>query len=244
MESQQQDILLKIRSYRSIIAAAGRLYTSTCWQTLKAVWLYLLLTALTEVAVILLVIYDLYFFVPLAAIALLLELLLWWKTGSSITQRPLRALWRPARRHLFLLIGITLLGLIVLLPAEAFIALPALVLTLAEWQSKQGVMLGDPQLLIGITLLGLIVLLPAEAFVALPALVLTLAEWQSKQGVMMGDPQTMPTYMPYATAAVWLLITTLLLCLRLFIVFTAYYAWGSAEAKHLERQQQKSLINI
>ena len=200
MESQQQDIFLKIRSYRSIIAAAGHLYTSKCWQTLKAVWPFLLLTALTEVAVILLVIYDLYFFVPLAAIALLLELLLWWKTGSSITQRPLRALWRPARRHLFLLIGITLLGLIVLLPAEAFIALPALVLTLAEWQSKQG--------------------------------------------VMMGDPQTMPTYMPYATAAVWFLITLLLLCLRLFIVFTAYYAWGSAEAKHLEQQQQKSLINI
>ena len=194
MEKQQEDTLMKVRSFRSILAAAFRLYTSRFLALLKSQWIHLLDTSIVTAAVAMFVVYDLYLFIPLAAVAVLLELVLWLMTARWLTQRPLRSLFRMAKRHWLLLIGVVLSGVIVLSPLYAFVTLPAAVLTLAEWESQQG--------------------------------------------VMIGDPQTMPAYSLYLAAVTWLITAFLQLCIRLYIVFVAYYACGSAETRQREREEQ------
>lgn len=194
MEKQQEDILMKVRSFRSIMAAAFRLYTSRFWQMLKALWPWLIVTAVLYTAVILFVVYDLYLFLPLVAVAFILEVVLWLLLARWLAQRPLRKVLKMAGRHWLLLIGV----------------------------------------LVG----GLILVSPFTSFVALPAAVLGLAEWESQNGELIGDPVTMPASMPYIAGVTWFITFFLQLCLRLFIVYVAYYACGSSETRRREREEQ------
>lgn len=200
MEKQPQDTMIKVRSIRSIIAAAIRLYAKRFWQMLKASWLFISLTVFTTTLVAMFVVYDLYLFMPLAALAVVTELLLWWKVGGWLGERPMRSMWRPAMRHGLLLAVVVVCGLLALL-------------------------------------------IPC-ALVALPAIVLTLAEWESQNAVLLGDPQTMPQYAVYLTAGVWAITNLLHVCLRLIIVYIAYFAWGSAEAKRTEREHQIAHLSM
>ena len=194
MEKQQEDILMKARSFRSTLAAAFRLYCSRFFPMLKALWIHLLYTSLVYAAVAWLVVYDLYLFIPLAVLAVVLEMVLWLMLARWLAKRPLRPLLKMAGRHWFLLLGI-LLG-------------------------------------------GIIVLSPLCAFVSLPAIVLILAEWESQEAIAIGDPITIPASIPYMVAATCLIGIFLELCIRLFIVYVAYYACGSAETKKRERAEQ------
>lgn len=96
--------------------------------------------------------------------------------------------------------------------------------------------------LLGVVIGWWIALLPFCLFVSLPLLVLIFAEWDSQNSALIGDPLGMPAYMPYLMAATWLITTVLQLCIRLLIVYVGYYAWGSAEARRREREQQKLSI--
>ena len=96
--------------------------------------------------------------------------------------------------------------------------------------------------LLGVVIGWWIALLPFCLFVSLPLLVLIFAEWDSQNSALIGDPLGMPVYMPYLMAATWLITTVLQLCIRLLIVYVGYYAWGSAEARQREREQQKLSI--
>lgn len=194
MENRQEDTLMKVRSFRSILAAAFRLYTSKFFAMLKSQWLHLLDTSIVTAAVAMLIVYDLYFFLPLAAVAILLEIFLWLMTARWLTQRPLRSLLRIAKRHWLLLIGVVLLGVLILSPLYAFVALPAAILSLAQWESEQA--------------------------------------------LLMGDAQTIPSYVFYLAAATWLITAFLQLCIRLYVVYVAYYACGSSETRQREREEQ------
>ena len=94
-------------------------------------------------------------------------------------------------------------------------------------------------LLIGMVLLSILLTLPVCAIVSLPAIILMLAEWESQYGISMGDSVSLPTYFIYIAAATWFITALLHLCIRLVTVFFGYYAWGSAETKRREREQQK-----
>jgi len=195
---QSEDIVMKVRSGRSVTAASFRMYTSHFRKMLKAEWIHIIDTAAVTTAVGMLVVYGLYFFIPLAALAVVLELVLWLMTAHWLTKLPVRALFRPAKRHWLLLIGVIIAG-------------------------------------------GLL-LLPACAVVSLPLCVLIMAEWQSQSSAMLGDAQGMPTYIPYLMGVVWFITVCLQLLIRLLIVYLCYFAWGSAETKQREREQQK--LNI
>ena len=198
MEYQQDDTLLKVRSSQGILASAFRLYTRSFGQMLKASWIHLLDTALVTTAAGMLVVYSLYLMVPLVAVAVALELVLWLMVTRWLTKRPLRKLFSYAKRHWLLLTGIVIGG----------------------W----------------------LALLPVCGVVSLPLIVLTLAEWESENSVMQGDTVSMPSYIPYLSAVVWFVTACLQILIRLLIVYMAYYAWGSAETRQREREQQKMTI--
>ena len=199
MERQQEEILLKVRSSRGILAAGFHLYVDRFISMLKAQWMTMLITTAVYAAVIMLTVYDLYFFVPLAVVAVLLEIVLWLMTAHWLTRRPIKQLIRAACRHWFRL------------------------------------------LLVVVT--GIVLLLPFCLLAALPAIVLALAEWNSQDGILMGDAPTMPSYVIYLSALAWSFAAFIGLCLRLLIIYIAYFSWGSAEARQRERNQQLSTLS-
>lgn len=199
MESKAEDILLKIRSYRSIVNIAFRLYTKSFWQLLRKQWPLLILVAILYWVAVMLTVYDLYVFVPIVILAVIAELLLWWHTGSWLTQRSMKRMLRPARRHF--------------------------------WR------------LLACAVIGVIALLPLCALVSLPPSILVLAEWESQNSQLMGDAPAMPSYVLYLTGATWFVSLLLQVCIRLYLVFVAYYSWGSGEARLQERQAQLAQLS-
>ena len=195
MEKQQEEILMKVRSGRGVMAVAFHLYIKRFWAMLKTVWPWLIGVAVVYAAIAMMIDYINYVFVPLVAVAVLLELALWVRTSCWLTQRPLSNVLRAAKKHWLLLIGMAVLG----------------------------------------TLLTL----PVCVVVALPAIILMLAQWESQYGISMGDPISMPTYYIYLAAATWFITALLHVCIRLYTVFLGYYAWGSAETRKQEREQQR-----
>ena len=175
MEKQQETTLLKARSYRSVLAVAFESYINTFRKMLKANWPYVLASALI---------------IP--------EVLLWLMVARWLSQRPLNKVFRSAKGHWLLIIGVVLAGLIVLLPVMLLVSLPLIILLMAYW----------------------------EQYTCL----------------MMGDPLGMPAHMPWLVAAVWVITACILACIRLYIVYVAYYACGSAEARRRDRIQHK--LNI
>lgn len=175
MEKQQETTLLKARSYRSVLAVAYDYYTETFRPMLKANWPYILASALI---------------IP--------ELLLWLMVARWLTHRPVSSLFRSAKKHWLLLIGVV----------------------------------------IG----GLIATTPLCLLVSLPLIILMAAYWESYSCMMMGDPQGMPTYMPWLVGIIWVVTACITACIRLFVVYVAYFAWGSAETRRRDRIQQK--LNI
>lgn len=198
MEKQQDDILLKVRSGRSITVAALRLFKTKFIPMLKARWLSIVDTAACITAVGMLLMYGLYFFVPLAAFALLLEKVLWVLVAFWLTDRKAKSWWRSARKHWLLLLGIAIAGVLVTLPLCALVSTPLIILILSEWESQASQTLGDP--------LG------------------------------------MPSYVIWLAGVVWFITALLCICIRLAIIYVGYFAWGSAEAKRREREQQIKLI--
>ena len=143
MEKQQEETLMKVRGYRSIMAVAFHLYTRRFWPMLKAVWPWLLVAALVTTGIAMMIDYINYVFVPLVAVAILLEFALWLRTSCWLTQRPLRSVLRTAGRHWLLLIGIILLSILLTLPVCVIVSLPAIILMLAQWESEYGISMGD-----------------------------------------------------------------------------------------------------
>lgn len=142
MEKQDENIL-KVRGYRSIVAAAFRLYSRRFLPMLKSQWPYLLATALVTVTDNMLTLYQQYLSVPLVLLEGILELLLWLMTARWLTQRPLRNVVRTAWHHWFVLLWVTFVGSIFLIPLSVVLGLPQIILMLAHADAAQSTMLGD-----------------------------------------------------------------------------------------------------
>jgi len=144
MKEQHNDVWMKVRSFRSVVSAAYRLYTREWRKMLKAQWIHLLDTAIVTVAAGMLTVYGLYLFIPLVAVAIVLEIVLWLMEARRLTQRPIRSLFRPACRHWLTLLGVVTGGLLALVLPCAVVSMPLGILIMAEWQSQDSMMLGDP----------------------------------------------------------------------------------------------------
>ncbi len=138
------DTVLKARGYRSIIAAALRQYKSHFWAMLKALWPWLLASALLYTAVLMLTVYEAYFFVPLAIIAELFEVLVLWLMATRwLTRRPVKEVFRLIGRHWILLFFVALGCCLILKPLTDIITLPAIILALAQWNAMDSLLMGD-----------------------------------------------------------------------------------------------------
>ena len=144
MEKQQDNTLMKARSHRNVLATAFRTYTGSFWKLVRATWIPAVVTAAVSTALVMMVCMELYFFVPLAIVAVLLELITWLFAAQWLAGRPVVRLFRPALRH-WLLLPLTIVGISVLLiPLTLMVAMPLLVLTFAQVESQSGALTGDP----------------------------------------------------------------------------------------------------
>jgi hypothetical protein len=114
------------------------------WPLLKSVWPWLLLASIVWTAVVMIVVYGLYFFIPLAAAGVVLELLLWLMAARKLSQKTLRSIWRPVWRHGWRIVGSIAGGTLASLPLCLIVGLPAIILTLAQWEASHGIEIGDP----------------------------------------------------------------------------------------------------
>ena len=224
MEKQQDDILMKSRSYRGVITAGLRLYTGSFRRIFKATWLYTLI------------------FVLLAAAmgALLTTHLL--PVGLQMLALP-QYKWLIAQEHL------PLIGIVALLFVTSIVFMIILWRTTGRCMNlfhslKQILKPAGRHWLLTLLILlaGFIVLIPVCLFVSLPVIILTTASLQAQAGTLMGDPLGMPSYIMWLAAGTWLLAAFLQVYILLSLLFVAYYAYGSVETQRREREQQKLSI--
>ena len=224
MEKQQDDILMKSRSYRGVIAAGLRLYTGSFRRIFKGTWLFTLI------------------FVLLAAAmgALLTTHLL--PVGLQMLALP-EYKWLIAQEHL------PLIGIVALLFVASIVVMILLWRATGRrmnlFHSMKRMMKGAGRhwlLTLLILVAGIIVLIPVCLFVSLPVIILTTASLQAQAGTLMGDPLGMPSYIMWLAAGTWLLAAFLQVYILLSLLFVGYYAYGSVETQRREREQQKLSI--
>jgi len=243
MEKQQEDILMKSRSYRGVIASGLRLYTASFRKIFKATWLYSLIYML------------------LAGIfgALFTTRLL--PVGLQMVAVP-QYKWLIAKEHLstiipaiiLFLVAIAVLLLIFGIVVEKLKEHQAnnVILIPAKWfsrpcrlQSLSSLFKASARhwlLSLCILLIGFLVITPICLFVCLPAIILMVASVQAQIGTLMGDPLGMPSYLSWMAGGTWLLAAFLQIYITLSLLFIGYYAYGSAETQKKEREQQKLSI--
>ena len=140
MEKAKDNTLMKARSYRSVIATALRVYTSTFRQVFKKTWLCTLAYAIVvAIAGTLLSKFGLLFFsVLLFFVAPIAELLIW------AACKPLKRMMKAALSHWLLTMFILIVGSIILLLVCLIAALPLIILTTADLTAQVGQLMGDP----------------------------------------------------------------------------------------------------
>jgi len=224
MEKQQDDILMKSRSYRGVTAAGLRMYTGSFRRIFKGTWLFTLI------------------FVLLAAAmgALLTTHLL--PVGLQMLALP-EYKWLIAQEHL------PLIGIVALLFVASIVVMILIWratgrrMNLFHSMRRMLKAAGRHWLLTLLILVaGAIVLIPVCLFVSLPVIILTTASIQAQAGTLMGDPLGMPSYIMWLAAGTWLLAAFLQVYILLSLLFIGYYAYGSVETQQREREQQKLSI--
>lgn len=84
-----------------------------------------------------------------------------------------------------------------------------------------------------------IVVFVAEYILALPAFLLSMANTQANLGVLNGDPLGMPAHITYVSAVVFFIAGFIQIYIRMSVLFTSYYMYGSIETQEEERRQYK-----
>lgn len=140
MEKAKDNTLMKARSYRSVVATALRVYTSTFRRVFKKTWLRTLAYAIVVgVAGTLLSKFGLLLFsVLLFFVAPIAELVIW---GAY---KPMKPMMKAAFSHWLLTIFVLIIGSLVLLPVCLIAALPLIILTMADLTAQAGQLIGDP----------------------------------------------------------------------------------------------------
>ena len=84
-----------------------------------------------------------------------------------------------------------------------------------------------------------IVVFVAEYILALPAFLLSMANTQANLGVLNGDPLGMPSHITYVSAVVFFIAGFIQVYIRMSVLFTSYYMYGSIETQEEERRLYK-----
>lgn len=82
----------------------------------------------------------------------------------------------------------------------------------------------------------------ASCIVMIPAFILCLANLQALQGMLMGDPSGMPSYMIGLTLFTFVFTAYVQFYVSQIILVHYYYACGAIEAREIDREKQKQLI--
>jgi len=243
MEKQQEDILIKTRSYRGVITTGLRLYTSSFRKIFKATW------SLTLLHMVIMGIFGALFTTRLLPVLLQMKALPDYRWLIAQDHWPLLL-----ASFVLLVAAFSLLILIVGMVADKLREHKdtSAILMPSKWFGKptrfralSGMLKAAGRhwlLTLGILLVGFIVITPICLFVGLPVIILLVASIQAQLGTLMGDPLGMPSYLSWMAGGTWLLAAFLIIYIILVILFVGYYAYGSAESQQKEREQQKLSI--
>ncbi len=269
MEKQDDNTLMKARSYRSILAEGYRLYNGNFGKLFKASWLMALVLAivaaihvtlsfrpmsnLTTLVIATVVLILLCITAEALAVGTIMNKLKehqdtnvittptnWWKPDSKMMGRTLKA-------TVFILpLCIILTPLFpLLLPINyvtmKYILTPDQSFWSALWSNyKRGLRYWGSMFLVFFVSVLLVALV--SIIVVLPAIVLTMANIQAQQGLLMGDPLGMPDYILPLTFGTLVLTHFIEFYVVLVVLVHFYYIYGSIETKEQEREQQKQNI--
>ena len=268
MEKQQDNLLMKPRSYRNVIAAGFRLYTENFRRLFKASWLMVLLYALccgatsTLTAVlftklsftmslsILTAAFLLAYLTQTLAMATILAKLKEHKDTGTIS---IPARWLSVSRQMML--RTLKASLACLLCSIVLLVLFPLILPLfhvfmkylmepsrkfwATLKNYYGKGLRHWGFIFLVMLISGLIVCLAELVITLPSLILSLANQTAQAGVLMGDPLGMPSYIHLLTFVTGALCSFMGFYVCLPILFHTYYIYGSIETQEQEREQQK-----
>jgi hypothetical protein len=97
-------------------------------------------------------------------------------------------------------------------------------------------------LLLTVLLSSIFLVMLISCIIQIPAIILCLANLQALQGIQMGDPSGMPSYMIGLTLFTFVLTAYIQFYVSQILLVHYYYACGAIEAREIDRQQQKQLI--
>ena len=269
MERQDDNVLMKARSYRGILAVGYRLYNENFQKLFKASWLMTLVYAIVGAAIgtlgaiqmpsltaliMALVVLILLTIVTetLATATVLSKLkehqdtdsistpLSWWKPEGKLMGRTLKAVVFSIPLCIILVPLFPLL-----LPIYYVIIKYVMTPDCSFWQSlwgnyKRGLRYWGSTFLVFFVSMLLVALV--SIIVMTPATILTLANVQAQHGLMIGDPLGMPSYILPLTFGTLALTHFIEFYVVLVMLVHFYYIYGSIETKETEREQQKQNI--
>ena len=269
MEKKDDLTLMKVRSYRSILADGYRLYNENFRKLFKASWLMTLIYAivgaalgmlgtiqlpnLTALVMALVVLIVLTIITESLTVATVINKLKEHQDTNVITT-PV-SWWKPNRK----MMGRTLKAILFSLPV-CIILLPLFPLILpinyvnmkyiltpeqSFWPSfwsnyKRGLRYWGSTFLVLFVSMLLVALI--SIIVMTPAFILSIANIQAHQGLMMGDALGMPSYILPLTFGTLTLTHFIEFYVVLIVLVHFYYVYGSIEAKETEREQSLSKL--
>lgn len=93
-----------------------------------------------------------------------------------------------------------------------------------------------------VMLINAIILIAAHYIITLPAVILEIANTKAQLGAAMGDPLGMPSYMAVLCAVTFLLSGFMQAYIRMTLVFSLYYMYGSIDTGENEKRKFKENI--
>ena len=150
METENNNTLLKSRSSQACIREGYRFYTSHFRRIFRITWPVAIgFAIITAAASALPVIIPPSLLLPSIALAAVAVIILLFTTGRLLRKKGLMEKVGPVKlkawlRHFGMILIVTIVSLFVVSILTLFTSLPTVIMMAANWQSKMGVLNGDP----------------------------------------------------------------------------------------------------
>ena len=150
METENNNTLLKSRSSQACIREGYRFYTSHFRRIFRITWPVAIgFAIITAAASALPVIISPSLLLPSIALAAVAVIILLFTTGRLLRKKGLMEKVGPVKlkawlRHFGMILIVTIVSLFVVSILTLFTSLPTVIMMAANWQSKMGVLNGDP----------------------------------------------------------------------------------------------------
>ena len=150
METENNNTLLKSRSSQACIREGYRFYTSHFRRIFRITWPVAIgFAIITAAASALPVIISPSLLLPSIALAAVAVIILLFTTGRLLRKKGLMENAGPVKlkawlRHFGMILIVTIVSLFVVSILTLFTSLPTVIMMAANWQSKMGVLNGDP----------------------------------------------------------------------------------------------------